>query len=235
MKKFMFFVECLFAGHAVQAQYCCTVEGARMHYVNYEEVGQSVSDEEITVKDVENDGNTVKASYYDKIVTTKIKNNTSYTLFNWTYDGTNTVCTEDLMYGPYIDFDSDPDRYDTAARLGLLERLKFKGDNSFSIKDGAQAGENLPDRKFQWIRNMLKNEGTISGASYMGTELVHTRAGKFNCVKISYLKRTKIVLKTTTVRVNEWYAEGIGLVKSESFNMDGEQEGKTLLVKVEKN
>ena len=76
---------------------------------------------------------------------------------------------------------------------------------------------------------------TISGASYMGTELVHTRAGKFNCVKISYLKRTKIVLKTTTVRVNEWYAEGIGLVKSESFNMDGEQEGKTLLVKVEKN
>lgn len=235
MKKFMFFVACLFAGHAAQAQYFCTVEGARLHYVNYDEVGQSVSDEEITVRNVVKEGNTVKASYYDKIVTTKTKNNTSYTLFDWTYDGTNTVCTEDLMYGPYIDSDSDPDRYDTGARLGLLEKLKFKGDNSFSIKDGAQAGENLPDRKFQWIRNMLKNEVTISGASYMGTEQVHTRAGKFNCVKISYLKRTKIVLKTTTVRVNEWYAEGIGLVKSESFNMDGEQEGKTLLVKVEKN
>ena len=207
MKKFLILVAGLFACHTIQAQYFCTAEGTRLHYVNYDEAGQSVSDEEIVV---------------------------SYTLYNWTYDGAVTTCTEDLMYGPYIDSDSDPARYDTAARLEWLEKLKFKGDNSFAIKDGAKAGENLPDRKFQWIRNMLKNDVSISGVSYMGTELVHTRAGKFDCVKISYLKRTKVILKTTTLRVNEWYAEGVGLVKSESFNMDGEQEGKTLLVKVEK-
>ena len=235
MKKVMFWVAGLFACHVAQAQYFCTAEGAKLYYVNYDEVGQSVSDEEITVKDVVRDGNEVKASYYDKIVTTKTKNNTSYTLYNWTYDGTNSTCAEDLMYGPYIDSDSDPARYDTVARLEWMEKLKFKGDNAFSIKDGVKAGENMPDRKFQWIRNMLKNDVTISGVSCMGTELVHTRAGKFNCVKISYLKRTKIILKTTTLRVNEWYAEGVGLVKSELFNMDGEQEGKTLLVKVEKN
>lgn len=234
MKKLMFLAACLFVCHAMQAQYFCTSEGTKLHYVNYDEVGQSLSEEEITVKEVAHEGNTVKASYYDKIVNNKTKNNTSYTLYNWTYDGTNTVCTEDLMYGPYIDSDSDPEGYDTAARLAWMEKLKVKGDNSFVIKDGAQAGEDIPDRKYQWIRNMLKNEVTVSGASYMGTELVHTRAGKFDCVKISYLKRTKVVLKSTTLRVNEWYAEGIGLVKSESFNMDGEQEGKTLLVRVEK-
>ena len=235
MKKILFLLAGVFACHAAQAQYFCTAEGTKLHYVNYDEVGQSTSDEEITVKNVTKEGNTVKASYYDKIVTVKTKNNTSYTLYNWTYDGTVSTCTEDLMYGPYVDSDSDPARYDTAARLEWTEKLKFKGDNSFSIKDGAEAGENLPDRKFQWIRNMLKNDVTISGASYMGTEQVNTRAGKFNCVKISYLKRTKIILKTTTLRVNEWYAEGVGLVKSEAFKMDGEQAGKTLLVKVEKN
>lgn len=234
MKKFLILVAGLFACHTIQAQYFCTAEGTRLHYVNYDEAGQSVSDEEIVVRNVEKEDNVLKASYYDKIVTTKAKNNTSYTLYNWTYDGAVTTCTEDLMYGPYIDSDSDPARYDTAARLEWLEKLKFKGDNSFAIKDGAKAGENLPDRKFQWIRNMLKNDVSISGVSYMGAELVNTRAGKFDCVKISYLKRTKVILKTTTLRVNEWYAEGVGLVKSESFNMDGEQEGKTLLVKVEK-
>ena len=140
MKKILFLLAGVFACHAAQAQYFCTAEGIKLHYVNYDEVGQSTSDEEITVKNVTKEGNTVKASYYDKIVTVKTKNNTSYTLYNWTYDGTVSTCTEDLMYGPYVDSDSDPARYDTAARLEWTEKLKFKGDNSFSIKDGAEAG-----------------------------------------------------------------------------------------------
>lgn len=65
----------------------------------------------------------------------------------------------------------------------------------------------------------------------MGEEQISTTAGKFHCIKISYLKRTKILLKTTNQRVTEWYAEGTGLVKSETYNMEGELEGKTLLVK----
>lgn len=64
---------------------------------------------------------------------------------------------------------------------------------------------------------MLKNEINISGAAYMGEEKVSTTAGKFDCIKISYLKRTKIVLKTETVRVTEWYAEGIGLVNQKAI------------------
>ena len=176
----------------------------------------------------------LQAAYYDKIVTTKAKNNTSYTLFNWSYDGANTVCTEDLMYGPYVDSDSDPDKYNEAARLGLLEKLKFKGDNSFTIKDGAKGGESIPDRSYQVVRNMLKNEVNVSGAAYMGNETISTTAGKFDCVKISYLQRTKIVLKTTTLRVTEWYAKGVGLVKSEAYDTKGNLDSKTLLVKIVK-
>ena len=176
----------------------------------------------------------MKASYYAKIVTTKAKNNTSYTLFNWSYDGKNTVCTEDLMYGPYIASDSDPDKYDEVARMKMLDDRKFKGDNSFTIKDSAQGGETIPDRSYQLILNMLKNEVNISGAAYMGEEQVHTRAGKFDCIKISYLMRTKIVLKSKTLRVTEWYAKGVGLVKSEAYDTKGKLDCKTLLVKIDK-
>ena len=82
---------------------------------------------------------------------------------------------------------------------------------------------------------MLKNEINISGAAYMGNETVSTTAGKFDCIKISYLKRTKIVLKTTTLRITEWYAKGVGLVvKSEAYDTKGKSYGKTLLTKIVK-
>lgn len=234
MKKMLLAIVALLACHTMQAQYFCTTQGTELHYVNYDEAGQSLSNETVTVYNVVKNASGESAQYLAKIVTNKTKNNTSYTLYNWNYDGNVTTCQEDLMYGPYIKSDSDPAKYDSKARQAMAEELKLKGDNSFTIKKHASAGESIPDRTYSLIANMLKNEINISGAAYMGEEKVSTTAGKFDCIKISYLKRTKIVLKTETVRVTEWYAEGIGLVKSESYNTKGEPDGKTILVKIVK-
>lgn len=234
MKKMLLAIVALLACHTMQAQYFCTTQGTELHYVNYDEAGQSLSNETVTVYNVVKNASRESAQYLAKIVTNKTKNNTSYTLYNWNYDGNVTTCQEDLMYGPYIKSDSDPAKYDSKARQAMAEELKLKGDNSFTIKKHASAGESIPDRTYSLISNMLKNEINISGAAYMGEEKVSTTAGKFDCIKISYLKRTKIVLKTETVRVTEWYAEGIGLVKSESYNTKGEPDGKTILVKIVK-
>lgn len=234
MKKMLLAIVALLACHTMQAQYFCTTQGTELHYVNYDEAGQSLSNETVTVYNVVKNASGESAQYLAKIVTNKTKNNTSYTLYNWNYDGNVTTCQEDLMYGPYIKSDSDPAKYDSKARQAMTEELKLKGDNSFTIKKHASAGESIPDRTYALISNMLKNEINISGAAYMGEEKVSTTAGKFDCIKISYLKRTKIVLKTETVRVTEWYAEGIGLVKSESYNTKGEPDGKTILVKIVK-
>lgn len=234
MKKMLLVIVALLACHTMQAQYFCTTQGTELHYVNYDEAGQSLSNETVTVYNVVKNASGESAQYLAKIVTNKTKNNTSYTLYNWNYDGNVTTCQEDLMYGPYIKSDSDPAKYDSKARQAMAEELKLKGDNSFTIKKHASAGESIPDRTYSLIFNMLKNEINISGAAYMGEEKVSTTAGKFDCIKISYLKRTKIVLKTETVRVTEWYSEGIGLVKSESYNTKGEPDGKTILVKIVK-
>lgn len=234
MKKMLLAIVALLACHTMQAQYFCTTQGTELLYVNYDEAGQSLSNETVTVYNVVKNASGESAQYLAKIVTNKTKNNTSYTLYNWNYDGNVTTCQEDLMYGPYIKSDSDPAKYDSKARQAMAEELKLKGDNSFTIKKHASAGESIPDRTYSLISNMLKNEINISGAAYMGEEKVSTTAGKFDCIKISYLKRTKIVLKTETVRVTEWYAEGIGLVKSESYNTKGEPDGKTILVKIVK-
>ena len=48
MKKMILFIFALLACHAGYAQYFCTIEGAELHYVNYDEAGQSVSNETAT-------------------------------------------------------------------------------------------------------------------------------------------------------------------------------------------
>lgn len=232
MRKLMFIAGMLMACHTMHAQYFCTNTGTELSYVTYDEAGQSISNETATVSHVKKQDDKVLATYFTKIVVNKAKNNTSYTLYNWGYDGNNSVCTEDLMYGPYIASDSDPAKYDDAIRAALLVDKKFKGDNSFTLKDDAKAGGTMPDYSYSYLNGVLKSEITVSGAAYMGEEQVSTTAGKFECVKISYLKRTKIVLKTTTLRVTEWYAKGVGLVKSEAYDMKGKLDGKVLLVKM---
>ena len=119
MKKTILFIFAILACHVSHAQYFCTTEGTELHYVNYDEAGQSVSNETAVVGYAGRNGENVSASYINKIVTNKQKGNTSYTRFDWNYDGNQTVCVEDLMFGPYIDSDSDPAKYDTAARTAM--------------------------------------------------------------------------------------------------------------------
>lgn len=232
MKKVFTLLAALLIGNSIKAQYFCTENQTELQYVNYDEAGQSTSSETMTVLNGKADGNGSRAQYLTKIVTNKAKNNTSYTLYNWSYDGEQTVCQEDLIYGPYIKSDSDPSKYSLQVRKDFAADLKYKGDNTFMIGDEAQAGESMPNRSYSLITSMLKHDVQISGASYMGYEKVSTTAGKFDCIKISYLQRTKILLKSETLRITEWYAKGIGLVKSEAYDMKGEPHSKKLLVKI---
>ena len=232
MKKFFMFLSALFVCHVMQAQYFCTTPNTELHYVNYDDAGQSVSNTTAYVQNVANTQKGVIADYLCKIVTQKSKGNTSYTLIRWTYENGKTICAEDLFYGLYIAADMDPAKYDETIRMKMMDDHKYKGDNTFSLSDDAKAGQSMPDRYFRLAENMFKTENFISGVTYMGNETVSTTGGKYDCMKISYLKRTKVVLKSTNQRVVEWYAKGIGLVKSETYDMKGNVDGKTLLVKV---
>ena len=234
MKKFLMIVGALFVCHTMQAQYFCSTPNAELHYVNYDEAGQSVADVTAYVQNVQKSSSQIFTDYLCKQVTTKAKNNTSYSLLRWTYKNGKSTCAEDLMYGLYLADDMDPAQYDETVRMKMIDQHKYKGDNSFQLADNAQAGEEMPDRFYQIAQNLVKEAVTITGVTYMGEEKISTTAGKFNCMKISYLKRSKVMVKTTTIRVLEWYAKGIGLVKSETYDMKGKINGKTLLVKVTK-
>lgn len=228
----IFFALC--ATTVSHAQYFSTKNGTELVYVNYDEYGQSTSTETMTVRNATKKSSGSSAEYIDKIVNQKSKNNTSYSRFLWTYDSGYTVCTEDLMYGIYIDKDSDPDVYNEEIMNALKADYKFKGDNSFTLKNKPAGGEAIDDRSYSFYTSLVKKEEiTITGGSYLASEEISTTAGKFSCIKITYLQQTKsAVVKKETLRVTDWYAKGVGLVRRESYNTKGELQGKTILVRL---
>lgn len=62
-------------------------------------------------------------------------------------------------------------------------------------------------------------------------ESITTPAGTFNCFAISYESQVKMGIKTSFT-IKEWIAEGVGVVKTESYNKKGKLMGYSELTSI---
>jgi hypothetical protein len=69
----------------------------------------------------------------------------------------------------------------------------------------------------------------ISNRKVEGREDITTDAGTFSSYKLSYDISTKAGFITTNSNVIEWISEGVGLVKSETYNRRGRLAGYSVL------
>ncbi len=67
----------------------------------------------------------------------------------------------------------------------------------------------------------------------IGQETITTPAGTFECFKVTYDLDMKIIIPKL-VKVIDWYAEGIGLVKQELKNKKGKPMGSMMLTNLER-
>jgi len=88
------------------------------------------------------------------------------------------------------------------------------GDMKISIASGGMS-----------IMNMTFN---ISNRKVDAVESITTPAGTYECYKITYDIATKMMVNVKTKGI-EWYAKGVGLVKSESYSNDGKLLGSNVL------
>ncbi|WP_297089645.1 hypothetical protein [uncultured Draconibacterium sp.] len=72
----------------------------------------------------------------------------------------------------------------------------------------------------------------ISDRKVEAKEKIETPAGVFDCIKISQLISTKMMVKIQAKSI-EWYAEGVGMVASESYNKKGKLMGTSKLTRFE--
>jgi len=102
----------------------------------------------------------------------------------------------------------------------------------FAIPPRAQAGDELEDINLTIKAGMSGINMTTSvdhiDRKVIGRETITTDAGTFDCIKITYTQRAKIVMANRVEQITEWHAIGIGLVKSEAYKK-GKLTGTVLL------
>ena len=73
----------------------------------------------------------------------------------------------------------------------------------------------------------------ITDRKVESNEELETPAGKYNCIVLTQHVSTKMMIKVQG-KSKEWYAEGVGLVRSESYNKKGKLLGYSELTKFSK-
>ncbi len=109
--------------------------------------------------------------------------------------------------------------------------------NNLEIPAKLNVGDNLADGKLEMT---ISSEGVkimgmttnITQRKVETKEEIATEAGTFNCYKITYTMTVKTMF-SVRMEAAEWIAEGVGMVKSETYS-NGKTMGYTLLAGLKK-
>lgn len=111
--------------------------------------------------------------------------------------------------------------------------VEVNGDG-FVLPNNVTVGQKLPDSE-----NVVKmkmgpmNMGiTINISEHVveAKESLTTEAGTFDCIKVSYIADTKVMIAKAKIKVINWYAKGFGTVKTESYNAKNDKLLSTMLL-----
>ena len=129
----------------------------------------------------------------------------------------------------YIDFS----KFVPQEQMKGMENMEMKIESDqMEFPSNPQPGMKLKD-------SHMKMEASVNGMSLMtmnfetkdrkieALEKITTPAGTFDCVKISYTMELKSMFNMTTESI-EWYAPGMGMVRSEQYKK-GKLEGYSVL------
>lgn len=238
-KTFITFIIATFA-LAAQAQFCNTEKGTALLYVNSDRTTNETRIDTTLISDIlSRDGKIcvtqtlcnpkekAKDSIFDDNSTIKFVYGTDKSTAriiideNWGMETINTLQKE-----------LKPQQKDMTSNLMELEKAieDSKGAILMPLKKDITEGEEIPSGKCTIKAGFMKASLEVSKGKYEGFEYVTTPAGTFNCLKVSYKIKKKILYLPRTAYVTQWYAEGIGLVKEETADKKGRlKKSKTLL------
>jgi len=123
----------------------------------------------------------------------------------------------------------------------LLEQYKdmevdLTGTN-IELPNNLSVGQNLKDAQIKMIINMgaMKMNMNIDmvNRKVNAKESITTEAGTYNCFALSYNTEMKMGLKQS-FEIKEWISEGVGVVKTETYNKGGKLMGYSELTSITK-
>ena len=111
--------------------------------------------------------------------------------------------------------------------------------NEIVLPPDLSVGQELPDAK----TNIKAGSGgmtimnmnvTIENRKVEAKETITTPAGTFECYKISSEISSKVAFVNQKFKSVDWFAKGVGMVRTETYDKKGKLEGYALVTKLEK-
>lgn len=135
----------------------------------------------------------------------------------------------------YINMDS----YLNNEALKAYQSMEIEVDvDNMTIPANLSKGQLLNDGR---VSASISNSGVklmtmtvyIKNRKVEDFEKVTTPAGTFDCVKISYDMEMKMIFKVKASAI-QWFAKGVGAVKTENYNKKGKLESTSIITKITK-
>lgn len=120
-----------------------------------------------------------------------------------------------------------------ASAFANLE-VSITGDD-LQLPANLTPGQTLPDASAQIKAgtggvSLITMNMTIRDRKVVAKETLQTPAGSFECVKMTYVAETKM-LGTKAIETAIWYADGVGMIRQESYDKKGALDSKMELTK----
>jgi hypothetical protein len=112
-------------------------------------------------------------------------------------------------------------------------KMKITG-NDMEIPSNIKVGDNLPDSNIEMALKMgfinIKISANITDRKVESAENIVVEAGNFNTYKLTKTLSANAMGMKTSSKSAEWIAKGVGMVKSETYDKNGDVSSYTELV-----
>jgi hypothetical protein len=201
-----------------------TKEGMVLTYKTFDKKDKLSSEVKYTVKNVNNNGNEMDITYLCESLDNKEK----------------LIFKEEITIHQkgdilYLDMGNFINKAAFQQNGEIPAEVEVKGNN-MQIPLNPQPGQSLPDASVEMAMKMgfvnMRVAADITNRKVEGMEEVSVAAGNFNCYKFtSDVNSVALGIKIKS-KLSEWYAKGIGTVKSETYDKNGKLESRTELVEL---
>lgn len=226
MKKLFLITLILFGLQSLKAQetFFPTKEGMVLIYKSFDKKDKLTGMMKYTIEKVDVNGNNIDFTYLCESLDNKEK---------LVFKEEITVHQKgDVMY---IDMGNFLNKAAFQQEGTIPASVEVKGNN-MEIPLNPSPGQTLPDANIEMAMKMgfvsMKMSAAVTNRKVEAIEDISVSGGTFKCYKFSGDVNTVAMGIKVQAKTVEWFAKGIGTVKTESYDKKGEMTGRTELVEI---
>lgn len=226
MKTFLFTIITVFSALIINAQetFFPTKEGMVLTYKNFDKKDKVSGITKYTIQKVNISGNDIDFTYLCEVLDNKEK----------------LVFKEEITVHQkgdvlYVDMGNFLNKAAFQQEGTIPAEVEVKGNN-MEIPLNPTPGQTLPDANIEMAMKMgfvnMKMSADITNRKVEAIEEISVTGGSFKCYEFSGDVNSVIMGIKVQAKTIEWFAKGIGSVKTESYDKKGNLTGRTELVEV---